>query len=117
MIEYATETNLYNLLPYMKSACPQYYFMLVWHNDGRYGFHVDPKDNLTDKRGKFRHFELLVKNDFEFEINRSIELNTRVNVEKFNKIFRLGMIALCDYRYREALNFYLYQKQKTNNLI
>ena len=116
MIQYATEGNLYNLISYMKMACPQYYFMLVWHNDGRYGFHVDPKENITDKVGRYKHFELLVKYDFELELNKSKEFYSKVNIEKFNKIFRLGMVALCDYTYRSKLQDYLFEKNKTQNI-
>lgn len=116
MIKYATENNLFQLLPYMKMACPNYDFMLVWHKDERYGFHIDPKTNIVDKFGKFKHFELLVKNDFELEINKDIELYSKVKIDRFVKVFRMGMVAILGTEYKSALSEFLFQKQKGNLL-
>ena len=116
MIEFATENNLFKLLPYLKMACPNYDFMLVWHKDGRYGFHIDPKVNIVDKFGQYRHFELLVKNDFELEINKDVELYSKVKIARFVKFFRMGMVAVLGYKYKTKLDEFLFQKQKGNLL-
>ncbi len=116
MIIYANLNNLYNLLPYMKMALPTFDILLVLHKDERYGFHIDPKADVVDEFGRFKHFELLVENDFELVLNKDIEFYQKVNVAKFNKIFRMGMVALLGSIYKTKLDEFLFQKQK-NQLV
>lgn len=113
MLNFATSESLLKLLPYMASCCPEYDVYYVWHKDGRFGFQFEPKTEKFDTYGRMRMFEILVVNDFDFELNN--QYNMRVNIGRFVKYFRLGLIAIFGTKYKSLLQDYLFEKAKSQN--
>ncbi len=105
MIKFAQEGSILALLPYFVQNLENFRVSYVWYKDGNYGYHLDYKLNPFDKLGKEKHFDLLVKNDFEFFLNPL--LNTNVSLKRFNKILRLGLIAKFGSQYRIALDKFI----------
>lgn len=109
-MKYATVTNLIKLLPYMNMSLPDFDVMWVQYKDARYGYTFCA--NVAG-RGYFT-FDLLLKNDFEFELGATEGNCEGLDIEKIVHIFRLGMVALVG-KYKSDLDSFIYKKE--NGLI
>lgn len=109
MIKYATITNMIKLLPYMNMSFPDFDILWVEYGDGRYGYTFCTK-NFDD----YVSFDLTIKNDFEFELGQTQGECQNLDIEKFVRVFRLGMVALLD-NYKSDLDSFIYKKESGFN--